>query len=30
VAKGDNIFRVKGDDEIITVSPEYHQPFRTG
>ena len=29
VAKGDKIFRVKGDDEIITVAPECHQPFRT-
>jgi hypothetical protein len=28
VAKDDKIFRVKGDDEIITVAPEYHQPFR--
>jgi hypothetical protein len=29
VAKGDKIFRVKGDDEIITVALECHQPFRT-
>jgi hypothetical protein len=30
VAKDDKIFRVKGGDEIITVAPECHQPFRTG
>jgi hypothetical protein len=30
VAKGDDFFWVKGDDEIITVTPECHQPFRTG
>jgi hypothetical protein len=29
VAKDDKIFRVKGDDKIITVAPERHQPFRT-
>jgi hypothetical protein len=29
VAKDDKIFRVKGDDEIITVAPEGHQPSRT-
>jgi hypothetical protein len=29
VPKYDGILRVKGDDEVITVAPKGHQPFRT-